>query len=106
MPRRDSQKPNTESASIVGRKFSAKQIFGAYVKARRALPIADLRVETLPYLSRFTALTKGGHSFVQFARLPKGREEAIIREQIEIFDQLGQSFEWKVYDFDVPSDLK
>jgi GNAT superfamily N-acetyltransferase len=43
---------------------------------------------------------------VMFANLPPGREDALLDAEIAHFEKLGQPFEWKVYDFDAPADLK
>jgi GNAT superfamily N-acetyltransferase len=86
--------------------FDPREIFGAYARERRAQPIAGFRIEALPYLSRATATDNTTDGFVQFANLPAGREEELILEQIRHFDGLGQNFEWKVYDFDTPPNLR
>ena len=43
---------------------------------------------------------------VIFSRLEAANVDEINREQVAYFEGLGQDFEWKVYDYDRPSDLK
>jgi hypothetical protein len=47
-----------------------------------------------------------GEGSVIYSQLNDANAEDIIREQILYFENLGQDFEWKVYDYDQPSDLK
>ena len=41
-----------------------------------------------------------------YSQLNEANAEETIREQVNYFESIGQDFEWKVYDYDVPSDLK
>lgn len=45
-------------------------------------------------------------SFVLFSELDEESADAAIEEQIAFFHELGQPFEWKVYDHDRPADLR
>lgn len=48
----------------------------------------------------------GGEGVVIYSRLNAANVEDTIREQITYFESIGQDFEWKVYNYDTPSDLK
>jgi GNAT superfamily N-acetyltransferase len=83
-----------------------RDIFELFARHVRARPLDGFRLEVLPHLSRFTATTPGGEGFVGYARLPAGREEAVIAEQVAHFARAGQGFEWKVFALDQPADLR
>jgi hypothetical protein len=44
--------------------------------------------------------------FILYSQLDEANADAIIRAQIHYFQEIGQDFEWKVYDYDQPADLK
>jgi hypothetical protein len=52
------------------------------------------------------ASTSGEEGFVLYSNLLEGEVEEAIAGQIAYFERLGQDFEWKVYDYDQPVDLK
>lgn len=86
--------------------MTAEAIYATYVAERRTAQLTDFRWEPQPHLTRYMSLTSGMDGFVMFADLPVGREIELIREQIAYFKAIGQGFEWKVYDFDRPANLK
>jgi GNAT superfamily N-acetyltransferase len=86
--------------------LAPREVFDLYIGHVRARPIEGFRLEILPHLSRYTATTPGGEGFVGYARLPPGREDKLIAEQIAHFASAGQGFEWKVFAFDEPADLR
>jgi GNAT superfamily N-acetyltransferase len=86
--------------------LAPREVFDLYVGHVRARPIEGFRLEVLPHLSRYTATTPGGEGFVGYARLPPGRADELIAEQIAHFARAGQGFEWKVFAFDEPADLR
>jgi GNAT superfamily N-acetyltransferase len=47
-----------------------------------------------------------GEGSVIYSRLDESRVEAAIDEQMAYFEGIGQEFEWKVFDYDSPPDLK
>jgi GNAT superfamily N-acetyltransferase len=47
-----------------------------------------------------------GTSAVTYSRLTPDNTDAVIEAEITYFEQLGHSFEWKVYDHDQPADLR
>ncbi len=83
-----------------------QQVFFEYSSERKAQTLDGFRLDALPHLSRYTAVDQQMDGFVAFTNLPLGEEQYYIREQVAYFAGLGQSFEWKVYDFDQPSDLR
>jgi GNAT superfamily N-acetyltransferase len=83
-----------------------REIFDLFVGHVRSRPIDGFRLEVLPHLSRYTATTAGGEGFVGYAQLPAGQEDAVIAEQVAHFARARQGFEWKVFAFDQPADLR
>ena len=65
----------------------------------------DMRKEVLPHVTRFVRPAPG-MSFILHSRLNETNADAAIQEQIAYFTQLDQPFEWKVYDYDTPPDLR
>lgn len=86
--------------------MTPQEIFRHYAAEQRARNIDGYLREDLGHLVRHTATRPGLEGWVFFAELPAGREDAIIDEQIRHFEAAGQAFEWKVYDFDAPADLR
>jgi GNAT superfamily N-acetyltransferase len=64
-----------------------------------------MRREVTPEVIRHVAL-KHGEGIVLYSRLNAANADRVIAEQIAYFQQLGQNFEWKIYDHDTPDDLK
>lgn len=65
----------------------------------------DMRKEVLPHVIRFVRPAPG-MSFILHSRVNESNADAVIQEQIAYFKQRNQPFEWKVYDYDTPPDLK
>ncbi len=63
--------------------------------------------EVTPHTVRFRPLPgmKGG-SYILYSHLDETNADAVIREEIAFFRQVGQRCEWKLYDHDRPADLK
>jgi predicted GNAT family acetyltransferase len=63
--------------------------------------------EVTPHTVRFRPLPgmKGG-SYILYSHLDETNADAVIREAIAFFQQVGQRCEWKLYDHDRPADLK
>lgn len=72
---------------------------------RIGVEFPGLRKEVLPQVVRFVS-PPGGYSFILYSRLDQETVESAIAEQVDYFDALGQPFEWKVYDYDAPPDLR
>ncbi len=63
------------------------------------------RKEVLPHVVRFVRPSPG-KNFILHSRLNETNVDAAIQEQVAYFTQMDQPFEWKVYDYDTPPDLK
>ena len=72
---------------------------------RRDVIYHGYRRERAPGIVRHVDLA-GRRGFVLHSRLDAANVEGAIRDQIESFARLGQSFEWKAYEHDPPADLK
>ena len=66
----------------------------------------DSRREATPNVVRHVNTTGSGEGYVLYTQLTESNADEIIREQVRYFESIGQDFEWKVYDYDRPSDLK
>ena len=66
----------------------------------------DSRREVTPQVMRHVDLFDDGQGFILYTRLDETNAGQVIEEQIEYFTRIGQDFEWKVYDYDTPPDLK
>ena len=65
-----------------------------------------MRREVTPDVVRHIATSPNGEGTLIFSRLREANAEEIIRQQVDYFESIGQGFEWKVYDYDKPHDLK
>jgi GNAT superfamily N-acetyltransferase len=65
-----------------------------------------MRREVVGEVVRLVDTDQDGEGSVIYSRLDEARVEAAIREQVAYFESIGQDFEWKVYDYDAPPDLK
>jgi len=66
----------------------------------------DMRQEVTPDVVRHINTSGTGQGYVLFSQLNETNADNVIREQVRYFEGIGQSFEWKLYDYDRPSDLK
>jgi hypothetical protein len=73
---------------------------------RIGLEYPDTRREIAPYVVRHINTSKEGGGFICYSQLNESNAEDTIREQVNYFESIEQSFEWKLYDYDQPSDLK
>jgi hypothetical protein len=64
------------------------------------------RREVTPHVVRHVDTSGRSEGMIVYSRLSTANAEAVIRQQIDYFESLGQDLEWKVYDYDAPSDLK
>jgi GNAT superfamily N-acetyltransferase len=80
--------------------------FRTYAADRREETIASFDRRDLGHLVRYTAQAPQSEGFVVFATLTPGLEDAQIEAELAHFRALGQDFEWKVYAFDRPADLR
>ena len=65
----------------------------------------DMRREVLGNVIRQVSPTNES-GFIVYSNLDESNVEQAISEQIAFFERLGHNFEWKVYDYDRPLDLK
>jgi len=73
---------------------------------RKDVEYPDMRREVTPNVVRHIDTSGIGEGAVIYSQLDDANADDIIREQILYFENIGQDFEWKVYDYDAPSDLK
>jgi len=66
----------------------------------------DTHREEIPNLVRHVGLKESGGGSILYSRLDNGNVDRVICEQIDYFESIGQDFEWKVFDYDSPGDLK
>ena len=64
------------------------------------------RREVTPDVVRHVDTSGRSEGMILYSRLSAANAEAVIRQQIDYFEGLGQDLEWNVYDYDAPSDLK
>jgi GNAT superfamily N-acetyltransferase len=86
--------------------MNARELFDQYRAERRGAFYPGIEVEQLPHLLRHVATQSGEEGMITFAELNANDVGTHIDEQVAFFQQHEQAFEWKVYDFDSPPDLK
>ena len=72
---------------------------------RKEIEYPDMRREVTPDVVRHVDTSDSREGIVSYSQLNEDTAEAMIREQVSYFESLGQNFEWKLYDYDQPSDL-
>ena len=65
-----------------------------------------MRREVAGDVVRLVHTEADGEGSMIYSRLDESRVEAAIGEQVAYFEGIGQKFEWKVFDYDTPADLK
>ncbi len=71
---------------------------------RRLGEAPGLERHATPSLVKLVA-AQGSDNYVSWFQLDPGLADAAIQDEIDFFTARGQSFEWKVYDWDLPSDM-
>lgn len=66
---------------------------------------SDFQREELEYIVRHVSQTQE-QGFVLHSKLTEKNADDEIVKQIEYFSKIGQKFEWKLYDYDQPHNLK
>lgn len=66
----------------------------------------DVTREVTPELIRHIDHAGRGEGSIIYSQLNASNADQIIQEQIRYFAALGQDFEWKLFDYDEPADLK
>jgi hypothetical protein len=83
------------------------QIIALYTQDQRIeVEYPDSKREVLPNLVRHVNTSGSGEGAIIYSQLNEDDVEQAIREQVAYFETLGQDFEWKVYSYDQPTDLK
>ena len=73
---------------------------------RKDVEYPDMRREVTPNVVRHIDTSDSREGIVIYSQLNEANAEDVIREQVTYFERLGQGFEWKLYDYDQPPDLK
>jgi hypothetical protein len=83
------------------------QIIALYDQDQRiAVEYPGMRREVTPQVVRHIDTLDTRDGAVVYSNLNEANADDIIREQVAFFESLGQGFEWKLYDYDRPADLK
>ena len=73
---------------------------------RKDIEYPDMRREVTPNVVRHIDTSDHREGIISYSQLNEANAEDTIREQVSYFESLGQGFEWKLYDYDQPADLK
>jgi hypothetical protein len=73
---------------------------------RKDIEYPDMRREVTPKVVRHINTSNTGEGAIIYSQLNEANVEDTIRGELTYFEGIGQGFEWKVYDYDQPSDLK
>ena len=83
------------------------QIIALYDQEQRIdIEYPTVRREVTQTVVRYIDTSSTGGGTVIYSQLDETNVDDVIREQVSFFESIGQQFEWKVYDYDRPSDLK
>lgn len=83
------------------------QIIALYNQDQRiAVEYPGMRREVTPEVVRHIDTLGAKDGVVVYSNLNEANADDVIREQVAFFEGIGQSFEWKLYDYDRPADLK
>jgi len=73
---------------------------------RKDVEYPTMQREVTPNVVRHIDTSGTGEGIITYSQLNDANAEESIREQLIYFESIGQDYEWKVYDYDKPSDLK
>lgn len=73
---------------------------------RKDVEYPDMRREITPDVVRHIDTSGMRKGIISYSQLNESNTEDVIREQVNFFESMGHDFEWKLYDYDQPSDLK
>ena len=73
---------------------------------RKDVEYPDMRREVMPNVVRHIDISDIGEGIISYSQLNEANADDTIREEVSHFKSIGQDFEWKLYDYDQPSDLK
>jgi hypothetical protein len=86
--------------------MNAKQILALYDQQNRiGMEDSGERLEITPEVVRHISL-QTNHAWVTYSWLNEQNIDRVIEDEIAYFDGLGRDFEWKVYSYDWPPNLK
>jgi GNAT superfamily N-acetyltransferase len=86
-------------------RLNSAHILALYdAEERRNVECFDTRREASTCVVRHTSRL-GGQGAVIYSDLSGADVVAVVLEQVRYFESIGQDFEWKVYEHDLPSDL-
>jgi hypothetical protein len=86
--------------------MTASDLLNLYTQHQRIdIEYPDMQKEVLPELVRFVRPAPG-MSFILYSQLDETNVERVIQEQIDDLTTRGLRFDWKVYAYDTPPDLK
>jgi GNAT superfamily N-acetyltransferase len=81
-----------------------RQIYDQHIRKEAEYP--DFIREALQEIVRLVPRGTDEHGFIAYTRLDERNADEAIEAQIAYFEEIGTSFEWKLYDYDTPLDLK
>lgn len=82
------------------------QLLALYNQDQRIdITFPGMRREITPDVVRHVDTSEINDGMVIYSQLTEANADRVIREQMQYFERIGQDFEWKVYDYDQPSDL-
>jgi GNAT superfamily N-acetyltransferase len=81
-----------------------RQIYDRYIRQEAEYP--NFTREEMPGIVRLAPQSGDERGFIAYTRLDEENAQASIEAQIAYFDERGVDFEWKLYDYDTPTDLK
>lgn len=73
---------------------------------RKDVEYPGMQREVTPNVVRHVDISGAGEGSVIYSQLTETDANEVIREQVSYFKGIGQGFEWKLYDYDQPADLK
>lgn len=85
--------------------MNAEALFQAYVRERKRHTPPGYRLDHLEGLTRLTPLAASIDGAILFSQVSASKIDEVITAQIDYFQALGRSFEWKIYTFDRPANL-
>jgi hypothetical protein len=87
--------------------MNTSQIIALYDQdQRKDVDYPDTRREVTSNVVRHIDTSAIGKGLITYSQLNEANADDTIREQVSYFESIGQDFEWKLYDYDQPSDLK
>jgi hypothetical protein len=73
---------------------------------RKDVEFPGLQREVTPNVVRHIDTSNAGEGMITYSQLNEANAEESISEQVAFYESIGQNFEWKIYDYDQPPDLK